>query len=112
MLLEQPGVEQTRVERDELVEAVRRPPLPVDGDTPHPGTRDRRVELVGRTVGSRHLADCVGDKPPRGIGIVLPQIPPGELHMLAVAEALASRQDLMHDRLATHQTTAYDLEGP
>ena len=94
-MAEQAGVEQLRVAVEELLEAGRGPPFPVHRHALDPRSRDRLVELGG-------LAVRVGDLPNRGgngvgglIGVVPGEVAPGELDVLAVAEARAAAEDVV-----------------
>ena len=94
---EQPGVEQLRVPVEELLEAGRGPAFPVHRDALDPRSRDRLVELRG-------LAVRLGDLPNRGgdgvgglVGVVPGEVAPGELDVLAVAEARAAAEDVVQD---------------
>lgn len=60
------------------------------------------MELLRGAVCGRYLTDGVRDEQPSRVGIMLIQIAPGELDVLAVAEAASPRQDLVQDRIAGH----------
>src|ERR1700691_1600913 len=102
MPAEQLGIEQRVVASDELVERGRGPPLPVDRYAAHPRSRDRRVELVRRTVGGCDLADRVGNMHARGFGLAILQVAPRQLDVLTVSETVASGEDLAQDRVSGH----------
>lgn len=96
---EQPRIEQIGVDLDEPFEGLSRPPLAVDRHAPNPRVGDGRMELLRRTMFRRDLSDRLGNQLTGDIGIALLQMAPGELDVLAMAETLATREDLVQDRV-------------
>jgi hypothetical protein len=92
---EQAGVEQLRVPVEELLEAGGGPAFAVRRDALDPGARDRLVELGGLAVCGRDLTNRRGDGVGRLAGVVHSEVAPGELDVLAVAEAVAATEDVV-----------------
>jgi hypothetical protein len=96
-VLDQLAVEQTGVALQEFLKAVRAPALQMDSDEVQPRTRHRLVVLLFGSVRSCDVADRRHHDLARFFARIRAQVAPGQLEVLAMAEAIPCVEDLMKD---------------
>jgi hypothetical protein len=91
------SIEQVGVALDELPEALGAPALDVHGNEVKPRARDRLVILVWGSVQPSDVPDRCDHGLGRYVDRIKAQVGPGELDVLAMAEAASRPEDLAED---------------